>query len=147
MSGEKRDPYLRGQPPARFVRHRPVTGVVVAVLAGSLPDRGLELIPQPSRVLCRGEVHELILTTEEAAPGSRVDAISYLGFFEVKQGGVVVVGDDLRVRGSVIGEIAGFDATHLPNHLNVVVRGKVALDGLAWRFGLGDPVVIGGPAA
>ncbi|MBC7338376.1 MAG: hypothetical protein H5U04_00675 [Firmicutes bacterium] len=139
---------MRGQqPPARFVRHRPVTGVVVAVLAGSLPDRGLELIPQPSRVLCRGEVHELILTTEEAAPGSRVDAISYLGFFEVKQGGVVVVGDDLRVRGSVIGEIAGFDATHLPNHLNVVVRGKVALDGLAWRFGLGDPVVIGGPAA
>jgi hypothetical protein len=140
---ERRDPYLRGSLPARFVHHRPVTGVVVAVLAGSLPDRGLELIPQPSRALCRGEVHELILTTEEAGPGSRVNAISYLGFFEVKQGGVVVAGDDVRVKGSVVGEIAGFDVTHMPNHLNVVVRGKVALDGVAWRFGLGDQVVIG----
>jgi len=144
---EEKDPYLRGGPPARFVRHRPVTGVVVAVLAGSLPDRGLELMPQPSRVLCRGEIHELILTTEDARPGSRVNAISYLGFFEVKQGGVVVAGDDVRVRGSVIGEIAGFDATHMPNHLNVVLRGRVALDGLAWRFGLGDQVVIGGSLA
>lgn len=139
-----RDPYLRQSPPARFVRHRPVTGVVVAVLAGSLANRGLELVPQPSRVMCQGEVHELILTTEDVAPGSRVEAIWYLGFFEVRQGGVVVAGDDVRVRGSVIGEVAGFDATHMPNHLNVVLKGRVALDGLAWRFGLGDQVVIGG---
>jgi len=136
------DPYLRPDAPARFVRHRPVTGTVVAVLAGSLSDRGLQLIPQPSRVLCQGEVHELIFTDEDVRPGMTVNRITYLGFFEVKQGGVAVVGDDVRV-GGVVGQLAGFDETHAPNHLNLVLRGTGAVTGAAMRFSLGDRVTIG----
>ena len=45
-------------------------------------------------------------------------------FFEVKIGGIVVVGDKVSVGDRVIGEVAGFDVTHMPNHMNIVVKAK-----------------------
>lgn len=101
----------------------PLTGRLVVVLDGTYPERGLTLIPQPSRAICRHQIHELIVTDQEAAPGSIVNPIAYLGFVEFAQGGVMVAGDRVEVNGEDIGYICGFDETHMPNHLNIVVRG------------------------
>ncbi len=126
-----------------YVARRPVRGRVVAVMEGRLEDRGLELIAPPSRALRQGEIHELIATDETAArPGQRVDRISYLGFFEVTQGGVVLSGDPVRTSGRHLGQLAGFDLTHFPNHLNIVIFDPARSPG-ATSLSLGAEIIIG----
>lgn len=98
---------------------------VVAVLRGTVSKRGLNLIPQPSRAVSRGEVHELIITQEPASPGGQVDSIAYLAFVEFQNAGVLLSGDRVFVDGKEIGELAGFDMSHFPNHMNVVVKGDL----------------------
>lgn len=99
-------------------------GRLVVILDGQYPQRGLKLIPQPSRAICRYQIHELIVTDQQAGPGATVDPIAYLGFAEFSQGGVLVAGDRLLIAGEEIGVVAGFDETHMPNHLNIVLRGE-----------------------
>jgi|SRR5690554_470171 len=99
-------------------------GKLVVILDGEYPNRGLSLIPQPSRAICRNDIHELILTDSDAGPGDTVDPIAYLGFMEFQQGGVMVAGDKVIIDGEEVGYISGFDETHMPNHLNIVVKGR-----------------------
>ncbi|KYH38706.1 MAG: hypothetical protein AYL28_002630 [Candidatus Bathyarchaeota archaeon B23] len=101
---------------------RPIEGVVVALLHVTFDERGLNLIGSRSRALRRGEIHELMITDEEAKPGSRVDRVSVIAFFEVETGGLAVHGDDVMVGDQRIGHIAGFDLTHMPNHMNILVK-------------------------
>jgi len=115
----KRDPY---------VLKAPLMGKLVAVLDGKFSSRGLQLISQPSRVICKNEVHELIIAVKDARPGDRVDSIAYLGFVEFQNGGVMVSGDTIMIDNEVIGTVCGFDETHMPNHLNIVIHGQ-ALSG------------------
>ncbi len=118
------DPYTSNKvTSSAYADKVPLEGNVVAVLRGHVADRGLVLIPQPSRAVIRGEVHEVILTSEQASPGSRVGAITYLAFVEFLSGGVLLSGDKVLVDGKEIGEVAGFDMSHFPNHMNIVVRG------------------------
>lgn len=107
-----------------YYAKRLVAGPLVVVLDGAFDGRGLELIKPSSRALRSGEIHELIITDEEVKPGEKVDRIAYLGFFEVRQGGVIVTGDPVKVGGHVVGRIAGYDETHMPNHLNIVITGN-----------------------
>lgn len=117
------DPYAAGKITTNlYAKKRDVCGSLAVVLDGKMDDRALSLIAPMSRCLCHGQVHELILTDETSAkPGSRVDRIAYLGFFAVEREGVIVVGDELLVDGKKVGILAGFDETHMPNHLNIVV--------------------------
>lgn len=124
-------------------RRRMAMGVVVAVLTGKLEDRGLDLIRPISRVLLKGEIHELILTDDQAAsPGKKVNRIAYLCFFEIVQAGVLLAGDAISAGGCEIGEIVGFDETHMPNHLNIVVKGKKLHSGLDLHLQLGAALAI-----
>lgn len=110
---------------------RPVRGVVVSVLDGYLEGKRLSLIAPPSRALHRGQVHEIIVTDEDRVrPGTMVDRVAYVGFFEVMVPGVVVVGDEVRLGEKLLGKVVGFDETHMPNHLNVVVGCARRLSGL-----------------
>ncbi|MGB9802468.1 DUF6917 domain-containing protein [Desulfofundulus sp.] len=110
---------------------REVEGKLVVVLQGRLENRGLHLITPISRAVLKNEIHELIVTDEEGVgPGSDVQRIAYLGFVEVKCGGVLVSGDEVSCNGMVLGQIAGFDETHLPNHLNIVLYSPRRLDGV-----------------
>ncbi|KKM12425.1 hypothetical protein SY88_03875 [Clostridiales bacterium PH28_bin88] len=117
-----------------------IVGRLVVVLDGRLEGRNLQLITPISRAVCRHEVHELILTNEEAIPGHRVNRIAYLGFTEIQEGGVLVVGDELLVQGEKVGVIAGFDETHMPNHLNIVIRSRERTSGLERGVTLGSEV-------
>lgn len=118
------------------------SGKVVAVLSGKLEDRKLELIRPFSRALLSGEIHELIVTNEEqAGPTQTVSRIAYVCFFEIVTAGIMLVGDSLSIGDSQIGEIAGFDQTHMPNHLNIVAKSEVRLSGKERQIQLDDTVL------
>jgi len=123
---------------------REIEGQLVAVLGLASNKRGLALIPQQARVLCKNEIHELV-TTDEAEAGSekRVDRVGIIGFFEVIQGGYITVGDSISIDDKKIGKVAGFDETHFPNHYNIVVITSKRFSGLEAGFQIGDKLSIG----
>ncbi len=121
-----------------------VRGRVMAVMDAKLSHRGLQLIISPTRVLLSGEIHELIVTDEEdAGPGKAVNRIAYIGFFELEKGGVVAKGDKVTLKRKTIGEIVGFDETHAPNHLNIVIKSSKRKSGEELGIELGDKLSIG----
>ncbi len=138
------DPYKTGMFKTNpYAKKEPICGNLVVVLDGKFDGRGLKLIPQPSRCLLLNEVHELILTDEDAKPNNIVNEIAYIGFFVVKKSAIVVVNDHVEVEGKNLGVIAGFDETHMPNHYNIVVKSDKRNSGLEMGFELGDEVIIG----
>ena len=101
---------------------RPIVAEVVAVMHVTFPDRGLKLIEAKSRALQAGDIHELMLTDEDAKPGGGADHVRVLCFFEIHQGGLAVVGDRVTINGEPVGVVAGWDVTHMPNHMNFLVK-------------------------
>ncbi len=119
-----RDPYALGiVPPQPFAAKTPLRGQLVAVLRVSFERRGLELEPVGSRAFPDGSIAELAVTDEpDAQPGKTVQRAAYLGFVRFPTGGLVIVGDRCSIDGVTVGVVAGFDTSHEPNHLNIVVR-------------------------
>jgi hypothetical protein len=139
-----KDPYKTGMFKTNpYAKKKTLEGKLVVVLDGKYEERGLKLISQPSRCLLAHQVHEMILTDEVCKPGDTVNKIAYVGFFEVLGSTVIVIGDEVKVGGKVIGKIAGFDETHMPNHYNIVIHGPERFSGHEVGFELGDYVVIG----
>lgn len=119
----------------------PVPAKVVAVLGARAEKRGLVLSPFPSRAVLKHEVHELILTAEDAAPNTTVDQISYVCFFEVLSSGILWQGDLVLVNGRQIGTLAGYEFSHLPNHMNIIIKSEGSiLTGAEFKLKPGDPV-------
>lgn len=138
------DPYKSGMLKKNPYAHKnPIHATLCVILDEKLEERGLELLVTPSRAVLINEIHELIMTDEpDAGPGRRVDRIAYLGFMEIELAGVIVVGDQVTLGDTVIGHIAGFDPTHLPNHLNIIIKTEQRLTGIERGAYLGQPVVI-----
>jgi len=119
-----------------------ILGSLVVVLQGKLENRGLSLIKPISRCVQKHEIHELILSDEtEIGPGSTVNNISYFGFAEITQGGVLTAGDKVYCAGKLIGTIAGFDETHMPNHINIVIRADRCITGVEHGACLGGEML------
>lgn len=138
------DPYKTGMFKTNpYAKKKALKGNLAVVLDGKYEERGLQLIPQPSRCLVADEVHELILTDEAKKPGDVVNKIAYIGFFVVRESTVITVGDEVKINGQVIGNIAGFDETHMPNHYNIVIYGEERTSGNERNLDLDDEVVIG----
>lgn len=137
------DPYAQGLFSKNpYAKKNIVIGRLVVVLDSRLDNRELHLLPVISRAVRRYDIHELIFTGEQGAkPGSIVNKIAYGGFAEIENGGVVVAGDKLYWNGRHIGEVAGFDDTHLPNHLNIVIKSTAPATGSELGFDLGMEVV------
>jgi hypothetical protein len=109
--------------PSVYGDKRPVEGEVVAVLHVVFHDRGQELIQTKSRTVKLNEIHELMITDEqEAAPGGGADRVRAIAFFEITKSGLIVMGDEVTIEGKKLGTLAGYDVTHMPNHINVVVK-------------------------
>jgi hypothetical protein len=116
-------PYdFRRLTPGVYGKRRQVEGEVVALLHVSFQDRGLRLIEAKSRAVRLNDVHELMITDEDAAPGGGADRVRAVAFFEVTKPGLIVVGDRVTVGVKRLGTLAGYDETHMPNHINVVVK-------------------------
>lgn len=106
-----------------FTQKKVVKAKMVAVLKGNIEKRGIELIHPASRVVRKGDIFELMYTLErDAQPGEKVDSVTYLGFVEVEEAGVLRVDDIVRINNENVGTVIGFDETHSPNHLNVILR-------------------------
>ena len=85
----------------------------------------MSLIHSRSRGLRKNEIHELMITDEEdTAPGGGADSVSAIAFFEVLEGGLAVVGDKFSIADRLLGRVAGYDMTHMPNHMNVLVKSE-----------------------
>lgn len=97
---------------------------ILVVLSNKKTDRGLRLSEFTSRCVMKGEVHEFLVANEWNSDRNMVfNDISYLGFFEFITAGVLGVGDRLLDENNeLIGEIIGFDFTHMPNHMNVALH-------------------------
>ncbi len=138
-----KDPYLD-----RLLDHampctakEPVMARVSAVLHARAENRGLILAPFPSRAVLKHEIHELILTEEAAGPGSRIERIAYVCFFEVAGSGVLWQGDKVSINGQNIGALAGYEFSHMPNHMNIIVKaGKQNQTGFELNLKPGDPI-------
>ena len=124
-----------------YAANRPVRGSVVTVLDATHEQRGLKLIPTYSRALPRGCIHELIATDElDKKPGDTANRIAYLAFFEVSRGGCIIVGETLFVDGKAVGEIIGFDETHEPNHINIIIGVKKRQTGPQLKISVGSKI-------
>ena len=109
--------------PSVYGDKRPVEGEVVAVLHVKFEDRGLEFIQTKSRTVKLNEIHELMITDEQdASPGGGADRVRAIAFFEITKSGLIVMGDNVAINGKKLGTLAGYDVTHMPNHINVVVK-------------------------
>ncbi|KAB2954615.1 hypothetical protein F9B85_02775 [Heliorestis acidaminivorans] len=141
------DPYTKGMLKVHpYAKKKDVTGELVAILEGKIEKRGLKLIKPISRALCEDEIHEIIITDEqEAGPGKEVNSIAYLGFFELKSGGVIVTGDEVYLKGELIGTITGFDETHMPNHINIIVKSAERKTGIELGAEIGMQLLIKKP--
>ena len=120
--------------PSVYGDRRPVEGETVALLHISFDDRGLKLIETKSRTVKRNEIHELMITDEDATPGGGADRVRAIGFFEITESGLIVAGDEVFIEDRRLGALVGYDVTHMPNHINVVVRAD-SLDEPVLRVG------------
>jgi hypothetical protein len=137
------DPYQAGLiPKDLYHSRRAISGEIVAVMAKHLEGRNLFLIPQPTRALRTYELVELIATEEKPNEENRINSISYLGFFEVKQGGVVKNLDHIKINGKKIGSLLGYDETHMPNHLNMIIKMDKKHTGLELGIKVNDLIQI-----
>lgn len=138
-----RDPYQEGMTPRDFyfTKER-VRGRVVAVLKGKMEERGLSLLPSPSRALVKNEIHELLVTDEEGT--DPIHGVAYLAFIVIEEGGVVLQGEGVIWRGEKIGTLLGFDGTHLPNHYNIVLHSPHRFTGEERGIHLGDCICFEG---
>jgi len=138
------DPYKRGLiKRVPFAKKRRIFSKLVAIMDMEVKKRGLQLIPSYTRVLLKDEIHELIITDEkDANPDEKVDSISYL-FVEIEKGGVAAVGDKVSLEGKIIGEVAGFDETHMPNHWNIVIKSSKKATGMELNALVGGKIIFG----
>jgi hypothetical protein len=126
---------------ATYAANRPVEGEVVTVLDSMHEARGLKLMPTYSRALPRHSVHELIATDEtDKQPGQTADRIAYLAFFEVTRGGCVLVGETLLLEDEPVGTVLGFDETHEPNHINLIIGVTRRQTGRELQFAVGKKI-------
>ena len=132
--GDAQNPYDQGEKVT-------VEAEVNVLLDVTFDERDLELIPQPSRALPAGEIHELMVTDEEdAAEAGRADHVGVIGFMEITGGGVVAAGDEVRAGNETLGTVVGFDATHAPNHYNVVYAADDIESGIESSLELGTTI-------
>ena len=136
------DPYVGAteRPPCK---KGDVWAEVVVVFGNKRDDRGLHLISPFTRAVKVNEIHEFILTDETGAkPATIVNRIGYLCFAEIKKGGAIMFGDKVMVEGQIIGEICGFDETHMPNHINIILRTDERKTGFELNIAVGQQMLI-----
>ena len=125
----------------RYTVKRNVQGQLIYVFSLRTDQRWMQLEEFPSRALARGEIHELILSSNPGLhPGAAVPDVAYVGFFEVDVGGIAEYGDEVWAGDKLLGILAGFDLNHYPNHLNIVVAAEVASTGAELELELGTPI-------
>jgi hypothetical protein len=136
------------QPPADSGAKCVVRGAIVKLLLHRRTDRGFRLEEFESRCVRAGEVHELVTTDQrETEPGARIDRVGFIGFVELRNGGVIDRADEVWIGGRLVGAVLGFDGCHLPNHYNLLIATDRLLDGGSMGIAPADEVRFAAPGA
>jgi hypothetical protein len=123
---------------------RRVDGTLVKILCHRREDRAMRLEEFSSRCVRAGELHELVATDHtQSAPGTRIDRVWFLGFVEIGRAGVIDRGDEVWIRGRLVGTVLGFDGCHFPNHYNILIHSPDPRTGLELSLAPETPVVFG----
>lgn len=125
-----------------FSDKKAVDGRWAAVMNHARDDRGLELSSFKTRCVKQYEIHEFLVCSLDSAEGNPIDKVSYLGFGEIVQGGVIEIGDEIYLGDQLYGEILGFDETHMPNHYNIVIKTNNPKTGFALKLNPLEPFSI-----
>jgi hypothetical protein len=117
------DPYLDGlvSQKLRIIKDD-LSAHATGILTNIANNRGMRLISNACRAVRINDVHELVCTSQEKQPGEIVDEVGYLAFVVFDESGVVAIDDVLLVKGNNIGKVIGFNETHAPNHLNIIIQ-------------------------
>lgn len=126
--------------PDVYASRRDVHGRVVAVLRGVTDQRGLYLTDLRSRAVPEHAVHELRVTDEPGATETTVNRVGLIAFFEVENSGVMLVGDQVYWGETLLGTVAGFNETHMPNHQNICLKVDQIQDGESLGIALEDTI-------
>ena len=137
------DPYTSGMiKKSPYAQKKIIKGRLVAILYAVIEQRGLNLIAPHSRVIKKNEIHEIMVTEEkDTAPGRIVNSVAYVCFFEVGEGGVIVIGDKVSISSKLIGEVIGFDDTHMPNHQNIILYAPKKKTGVELKINLDEEIL------
>lgn len=115
----------------------------VAIMNHRRSDRGLTLSPYKTRCVVAGDIHEFLVCAEDGAK-QVIESVSYLGFAEFLSGGVLAIGDMVKVAESYAVRILGFDFTHMPNHMNIVTYSGTPCTGQEVGIDLDSELIITG---
>jgi hypothetical protein len=110
----------------------------VAILGHQSLDRRMIASPHHTRCIQDGEIHELVYVAE--SPDGLIDLNDawYLGFIKFPQGGVLAKGMTIEINGQGKGKLIGFDETHFPNHLNLLISDQNPQNGQDMSLKLND---------
>jgi len=120
-----------------YIKKCEVIFKIVVVMDLKMDKRGLVLIPQQSRAVRQHDVHEFIVTEEEKSLGEKINKVAYIGFAEALNSGLIVRDDRVYIEGKEIGRVLGFDETHAPNHINIVIKVDDLKTGMEMNVSLG----------
>lgn len=113
----------------------------VKLLFHSRDERGMRVSPWGSRCVERGQIHELVTTTDRPErTGDRVDAVGFLGFAEFADAAVVERGDEVHLGADRLGTVLGFDECHAPNHYNILIATDRPLTAADLDLAVGDTI-------
>jgi hypothetical protein len=107
----------------------PVEITFVMVLGHDRADREMEKGSFLTRCVQAGEVHELVAVNAGSLDNGKYHGASYLGFVAFNGPAVIYVGENLFVGGNRIGVLGGFDYTHFPNHMNILIETEQPTNG------------------
>ncbi len=139
-----REPYKAGMAKTAHQWERvDITAELIVIMDTQSDERGLKLIAPFTRAVLKHQIHELLMTDErEASPGKEVNRVAGVGFIEFTRGGLIVAGDKVWIGDRCLGEVAGFDETHMPNHQNIVIKAEQRSPGVKLGLQLGSKVLI-----
>jgi hypothetical protein len=107
----------------------PVEITFVMVLGHDRADREMEKGSFLTRCVQAGEVHELVAVSAKTLDKGKYRGASYLGFVTFNGPAVIYVGESLLIHGKQIGVLGGFDYTHFPNHMNILIETEQPANG------------------
>jgi hypothetical protein len=110
----------------------------VAILGHYHVSRGMIASPYQTRCIQKGEIHELVYVYENEKGLIDLNDAWYLGFVEFQAGCVLAKGMKMNIVGEPSGTLIGFDVTHEPNHLNILIAEKKPQTGTARGLSIND---------
>lgn len=128
------DPYQ--SPKKAKIKKMDLIGKLITVHGTIRENRKIEPMIQRTRVVNKGEAHELLIG-KNYKKGEMIEDTAYIGFVEFLETGLLKQGDKLYIRWQEVGRIIGFDDTHMPNHLNIIIGSPEFKPGIEWGFSPG----------